>query len=84
MGINRHKHIVLLLLVLVISVSLAACSANGDNNTGTDNTVLDTSWQRVRDNGKLVVGLCAAYPQTLRAGLSVCSWVREVSRLPIK
>ncbi len=62
MMFNRQKRMLILLLVLLLSLALAACSANDDNNAGTDNTAQDTSWQRVQDNNQLVVGLCAAYP----------------------
>jgi len=57
-----QKHILLLLLILVLTVLLAACSASGKNSSGVNEQAQDTSWQRVQNNNKLVVGLCAAYP----------------------
>jgi len=59
---KRQKYIVALLLILVMTVLVVACSSNNENNDQGENSTMDTSWQRVQDNNKLVVGLCAAYP----------------------
>ncbi len=62
MQMKRQYYIVTILLILVMAISLAACSAKNENSAQNESNATDTSWQRVQDNNKLIVGLCAAYP----------------------
>jgi polar amino acid transport system substrate-binding protein len=49
---NRLKGLSLLSLFILLAFSLLGCGT----------TSKDQSWEKIKDSGKLVVGLCAAYP----------------------
>ncbi|SKC40591.1 substrate-binding periplasmic protein [Maledivibacter halophilus] len=65
---KKIKVLMSFILILSLGFSLMGCSQNESNTNDTienkseEEASVDNSWKRIEDNGKLVVGLCAAYP----------------------
>ncbi|MBU5438009.1 ABC transporter substrate-binding protein [Tissierella sp. MSJ-40] len=53
---KKFKNVAVLVLALSIVITFTGCSKKSEETSN------DVSWENVKDNGKITVGLCAAYP----------------------